>query len=123
MRESNYRACVREALKCDRLQDQLYNVICVDDDCEPDEYSDWQLVSEAMYMRSLYFEGGTVSHQEYRGDDGPEIKRQARKEVRQLTRFIDKWTPTLDRKPNPTGCGKPEYKNDPIRKNEFFFEF
>jgi len=123
MRESNYRACVQDALKCDRLNDQLYNVICVDDDCEPDEYSDWQLVSEATYMRSLYFEGGTVSNMEYNGEEGLAVKKQARKEVRQLTRFINKWTPTLDRKPNRTGCGKPEYKNDPIRKNEFFFEF
>jgi len=123
MRESNYRACVRDALKCDRLQDQLLNVICCDDGCEPDEYSDRQLVSEAMYMRSLYFEYGTVSNQEYHGEDGPEAKKQARKEVRQLTRFIDKWTPTLDREPEPNGCNEPEYKNDPIRKNEFFFEF
>lgn len=121
MSESNYRVCVRDALNC--MYDQLVNVICVDDNCEPDEYSDWQLVSEAIYQRSLYFESGTLSNMTYRGDDGKDAQKDAKKHVRQLSRFIDKWTPTLDREPNPTGCGEPEYKNDPIRKNEFFFEF
>lgn len=110
MANQQHRECVRDALKCDRLKDQLYNVICVDDDCEPDDYSDWQLVSEATYMRSLYFEGGTVSNMEYRGDEGEDIQRAAKREVRQLNRFIKKWTPTLDKTPNCTGCGKPELK-------------
>lgn len=110
MGKSKHRACVLEALKCERLKDQLLNVICVDDKCEPDDYSDRDLVSEAMYLHSLYFLFGTVSRQEYLGDDGPEMKKQARREVRQLKNFIDKWKPTLDSPPSELGCGKPELK-------------
>ena len=110
MANQEHRECVRDALKCERLRYQLYDVLCVDDNCEPDDYSDWQLVSEATYMRSLYFESGTVSAMELRGDDGKEIQKDARREVRQLDRFIKKWTPTLDKAPNSTGCGKPELK-------------
>mgnify|MGYP001029647830 CR=1 FL=1 len=112
MSKPKRRECVRDALKCDRLKDQLLNVICVDDKCEPDDYSDRDLVSEAMYMLSLYFENGTLSRYEYLGEEGPEAKKQARKEVRQLKRFISKWKPTLKREPSKLGCSKPELKQD-----------
>jgi len=110
MANQKHRECVRDALKCERLNDQLLNVICIDDNCTPDEYSDWQLVSEAVYMRSLYFESGTLSNREYCGEEGKELQRDAKREVRQLDRFIKKWTPALEKTPNSTGCGKPELK-------------
>jgi len=118
--QQKYRACVLDALKV--IEYELLEVLCVDDDCEPDEYSDWQLVSEATYVKGLYFESGTLSNMAYMGDDGQEAQRAAKNHVKRLTRFINKWTPTLDRKPSKSGCNEPELKNDPIRKNEFVIE-
>jgi len=83
------RQIVTDALKADELSHSLDN-ISSDDNCEIEDYTDAELVAEAKWVLSCYSEPGHIHCQMLTGDDGPESQKTARREKRQLQRFLKK---------------------------------
>ena len=81
---------LKEALAIHELSVSLEN-ISHDDGKAVHEYTRAELISEAHYVLSCYFEGGHVSNEELSGDHGEEALEIARKEVNKLKLFIRKW--------------------------------
>jgi hypothetical protein len=75
------------ALKIRELQVTLEN-ISTDDKREINSYTDKEIHDEAVYVRSLYSEGGTMCREELDGEYGAEEQRKARKAVRDLDKLI-----------------------------------
>jgi hypothetical protein len=83
---------IDDALKSYELATSLEN-IASDDKKRLEEYSVAEVVKEAEYVLSCYYEGGHCSNDELRGDAGPEARKTARREVRILTNYIKKYKP------------------------------
>ena len=84
------RRIVTDALKVDELSYSLDN-ISHDDKCEIEDYTDTELIAEAKYVLSCYSEPGHIHNWMMIGDCGPEDQKTARREKRQLQRFIKKY--------------------------------
>ena len=54
-------------------------------------FSDDFIIEEARYVLSNYYEEGHVNNEMLSGEDGPEEKKRAQREVRQLKRFLKKY--------------------------------
>lgn len=78
---------LKDALKIRELQVSLEN-ISTDDAREINSYSDKEIRDEAIYVRSLYSEGGTMCREELDGEYGVDEQRKARKAVRDLDKLI-----------------------------------
>ena len=85
------RKLVKDALNVDELAYSLEHIIGVDDNKKPEEYTDKEIVAEAEYQLSKYYEDATMSNDMLVGNDTPEAQETAEREVRQLKRFIKKW--------------------------------
>lgn len=68
-----------------------FECICADDNKEPEDYTDEEIVSEAEYRLSTYFEDGHMNNDEMRLGDDPESNKIARKDIRMLKAFIKKY--------------------------------
>ena len=88
------RALVRDALKCDELNYHLREIIGVDDGKSPEEYTDAEIIGEAKYVLESYFIEGAINNDMLTNDFGDRVEEQklAEKEVRQLKRFIKKYS-------------------------------
>jgi hypothetical protein len=75
------------ALKIRELQVTLEN-ISTDDKREINSYTDKEIRAEAVYVRSLYSESGTMCREELNGEYGVDEQRKARKAVRDLDKLI-----------------------------------
>lgn len=84
------RDLVKHALRCDELAHAL-ETIGEDDGKKPEDYTDLEILGEAHYRLELYYEGGTCHSDMLNGNAGKEDQKIARREVRQLKRFIEKW--------------------------------
>lgn len=86
------RPTIKAALAIDELAYTLDN-IATDDKVSVDSYTDEQIVSEAQYVLDLFVNPsqGHINHEAWVGDEGPEQKAWARKQVRQLKAFIKKY--------------------------------
>jgi len=82
--------CLSDALAIDELRVTLEN-ISHDDDRDMEDYSREELVAEANYVLSCYFEGGHMSNDELNSDDG-EIRSSAKKQVKMLQNYIKKYS-------------------------------
>ena len=78
---------LKAALKIRELAITLKN-ISIDDKSDINTYTDKEIRAEAVYVRSLYAEGGTMCREELDGDHGAEEQRIARKSVRELDKLI-----------------------------------
>lgn len=105
------RAIVRDASKVSELRYQLWEVISVDDNCEVDDYSDWDIVSEAMFVQNKYLDQGDcwIHREMLEGKHGEEEQKIAKRELRELNRFLKKWKPTV-KNPRKSGARCPVEK-------------
>ena len=93
------RAIVKAATAIPEMQ-YAFECICEDDsksqgrEVTPEDYSDEELVSEAEYRLSTYFEDGHVNNDEMRMGDDPESNKIAQKDIRMLKAFIKKYKTT-----------------------------
>jgi len=78
---------LKAALNIRELRVSLEN-ISQDDKREIGSYTDAEIRAEAVYVRSLYSEGGTMCREELDGEHGVEEQRNARKSVRNLDKLI-----------------------------------
>ena len=89
------RDLVYEALACENLRHSLVNVIGIDDGDgtlagrkKPHEYTDTEIIAEAKYVLSCYYEGGHNYNDELNGYHSLSDKKRAVIEVRELKTFI-----------------------------------
>jgi|TARA_R110001606_G_scaffold151214_1_gene291633 hypothetical protein len=85
------RDIIRDINKVDALRQQVIEVNCQDDNCEPSDYTDVEIMDEALYVLSTYSERGHINAEMLWGYDGAESKRIARRELRQLRGFVKKY--------------------------------
>jgi len=90
LKRTTVKKYLQEALDINELRVTLEN-ISHDDKREVESYSKEELVSEAEYVLSCYYEGGHMSHDELHSDDD-ETRKAAESQVRGLKRFIKKYT-------------------------------
>jgi hypothetical protein len=88
------RKIIEDALGIDELQFTLDNV-ATDTKRAFEEIPDEEIVSEAEYVLSTFFEGGHINNAALNGeDDGEYTKAWARGQVRKLKAFIKKYKTT-----------------------------
>lgn len=104
---TTHRPIVADALKCDELRYQFLEVCCVDDKCEIDDYSDLDILSEALYVHNKYMPGYGWMHYDMLVGDNEHDAKIAHKDLLQLKRFLKKWRSKVDGEPNPMGCSSP----------------
>ena len=68
-----------------------FECICQDDNKEPEDYSDAEIVAEAEYRLYTYFEDGHINNDMRKGEEGKEGKQIAKKDVKLLKAFITKY--------------------------------
>jgi hypothetical protein len=88
------RAIVKAAMAIPEMQ-FAFECICADDKKEPEDYTDEEIVSEAEYRLSTYFEDGHINSDEMRMGDDLEMSKIARKDIKMLKAFIKKYK-TID---------------------------
>jgi hypothetical protein len=81
---------LKAALAIGELAYSLDN-IATDDKQEIAEYSDEQIVDEAVWVLSCFHESGHINNTSLTGGSGPEERKWARCEVRKLNTFIAKY--------------------------------
>ena len=86
------RSIVRDAAKVDERYVQLFEVDAVDERCEGEDFDDDFILSEAQDVLSRYYEIGHINQEMLSGQNGPEEKKIAKREVRQLQRFLAKYS-------------------------------
>ena len=86
------RQIIKDVEKCWELYRQFTEVLCPDDKRELDDYSNEEIIAEAIYIRNQFTDpmGGWIQCDEYMGEEGEECKKEARKTVRQLNALIKK---------------------------------
>jgi len=84
------RAITKAALNIDELSTTLEN-ISLDDDKEIEDYTDAEIVHEAEYVLSTFYEGGHINGDALSGDNGAYEQKWARGEVRKLKALIKKF--------------------------------
>tara|TARA_Y100000004_G_C8845680_1_gene382432 strand:+ start:302 stop:565 length:264 start_codon:yes stop_codon:yes gene_type:complete len=72
--------------------DYSLNTIGEDDGKEREDYTPQEILDEAKWVLSNYYEGGHVLNYELIGEEGAEEQKNARREVAKLKRFIAKWS-------------------------------
>ena len=87
------RKIIKDVEKCWELYTQFTDVLCPDDKRELDDYSDEEIIAEAIYTRDKFTDpmGGWIHYDEYIGEEGKECQNEARKTVRQLNALIKKY--------------------------------
>ena len=83
------RAIVKAALNIPEMI-FAFETICEDDKKEPSDYSDEEIVSEAEYRLSTYFESGHIND-DMRNDDEGVGQKVALKDIRMLIAFLKKF--------------------------------
>lgn len=91
------------AFRSDELKQQLEDVIAVDDKVAVEDISDATLIEEAHFVLGKFTgaSGGFEQEEDYNGENGPEQRTWARKNVRALRSFLLKY--------DPAKAGKPAY--------------
>lgn len=83
---------LKDAFKSDELQDHLVNVIAQDDGVDVEELDNTLIVNEARYVLSKYIDGskGFMQHDEYVGEAGPDLQKEAKRNVTVIRKFLQK---------------------------------
>jgi hypothetical protein len=87
---NSMKAIVKAALNIDALRRDFEN-ICVDDCKEISDYTNDEIVGEAEYVLSTYFEGGHSNNDALNGEYGSDEERVAKQDVRRLKALIKKY--------------------------------
>jgi len=92
---------LKDAFKSDEFQQHLEDVIAVDDKVDVSEIPDQIILVEAHYILGKFTgeSGGFEQEQDYQGENGPELKKWAVKNVKALRAFIKKYDPDYTNKP------------------------
>lgn len=101
-----------DAFKSSELEYHLTEIIAVDDKCEVNDIPDATIMKEAVYVLGKYTGASVGFEQEddLKGRNGPEQQAEARKEVRALKRFLDKY--------DEQGAIKPVVKPPPMAEGQ-----
>ena len=78
-----------EALAIPELAESLHNISC-DDGIKITDYTKYEILSEADYVLSTFFEGGHWNNEDL-NSEVPELRNIALKQVNQLKYFIKKY--------------------------------
>ena len=84
------RAIVKTAATIRELHQSLLN-ISSDDNKEIDDYSDNEIVNEAKYVLSTYFESGHINNDMFNGEYGAKEQRLAMQDIRKMKVLIAKY--------------------------------
>jgi hypothetical protein len=84
------RQAVLDALKSDELANSLEN-ISTDDKCEISDYTDDELVHEAKYVLSCFYESGHINNSALLDEYEEGLVKWAKKEIKTLKNFIKKY--------------------------------
>lgn len=84
---------LRDAFKSEELRYNLEEVISHDDKIPVEEIPDKTIINEAKYVLGKFTgeSGGFEQEEDYKGDNGPDQQRWAKKEVSALRRFLKKY--------------------------------
>ena len=82
---------IKDALSICELSGSLER-ISSDDNREIESYTQQEILDEAKWVLSEFFEGGHSSNDALNGESGIEAKKEAQKEVRYLKAFIKKYS-------------------------------
>lgn len=94
------REILRDTYKIRELYHQIFEVIAIDDNCDPSEYADHQIINEALFVRSKYTDlsQNWELAEELHGLCGKDQQKIAKREFKKLERFLKKWIPTIPKK-------------------------
>jgi hypothetical protein len=81
---------IKDALSISELAGSLERVSS-DDNRDIETYTQQEILDEAKWVLSEFFEGGHSSNEALNGEWGIEAKKEAQKEVRYLKAFIKKY--------------------------------
>jgi hypothetical protein len=84
------RAIVKAAFKIRELHQSLLN-ISQDDNKEIEDYTDSEIVNEAKYVLSTYFESGHINNDMFNGEYGAVAEREATQDIRKMKVLIAKY--------------------------------
>jgi len=84
------RAIVKAAFKIRELHQSLLN-ISQDDNKEIEDYTDSEIVNEAKYVLSTYFENGHMNNDMFNGEYGAAEQRAATQDIRKMKVLIAKY--------------------------------
>ncbi len=84
------RKIVKDALEIDEMV-FAFECICADDNKDPSDYTDTELVNEAEYRLFTYYESGHTNNDDMRLGDDPLARKQAQTDIRKLKAFIKKY--------------------------------
>lgn len=84
------RKIVQDALNIDEMV-FAFECICPDDNKNPEDYTDTELVNEAEYRLFTYYESGHINNDDMRLGDDPMSRKQAQTDIRKLKSFIKKY--------------------------------
>lgn len=84
------RAIVKTAFKIRELHQSLLN-ISQDDNKEIEDYTDSEIVNEAKYVLSTYFENGHINNDMFNGEYGAVAEREATQDIRKMKVLIAKY--------------------------------
>jgi len=87
---NSMKAIVKAALAIPEME-YAFEIICADSRKEPEEFSDQEIVDEAEYRLSCFFESGHDNNEARIGEFGKEEKAAALKNVRMLKSFVKKY--------------------------------
>jgi hypothetical protein len=88
--EPSMRAIVKTAFKIRELHQSLLN-ISQDDNKEIEDYTDSEIVNEAKYVLSTYFENGHINNDMFNGEYGAVAEREATQDIRKMKVLIAKY--------------------------------
>jgi hypothetical protein len=88
--EPRMRAIIKAAFKIRELHQTLLN-ISQDDNKEIEDYTDSEIVNEAKYVLSTYFESGHYNNDMFNGEFGADEQREAMQDIRKMKVLIAKY--------------------------------
>jgi len=84
------KSVLQAAMSIDELANNLKQ-IAQDDKKEVNQYAASEIVHEAKYILSCFYEDGHLNNEDLTGENGPEQQKWARAEVRKLNALIKKF--------------------------------
>jgi len=94
------REILKDIWKIRELHHQIYEVMSIDDQCDPQDYADHQIINEALFVKSKYTDlsQNWELAEELHGVYGKEAQKIAKKEFRLLENWLKKYMPTVNPK-------------------------
>ena len=82
------------------LYHQIYEVMSVDAECEPEDYADFQIINEALFVRSKYTDlaQNWELAEELHGVYGKDAQTRAKQELNDLDKWLKKWLAKVPKK-------------------------